>query len=225
MKLHFLTAAAALVLCAVSLPAEDKKFLPGQASNDDIELHGTVLLSPEAIHQAVGAELPEGYIVVRMEATPKIAKPIRISPDDFTLISRKDGDRSSALSPSQIAGRGALVVHPAKSQPGGLGTVTNGPVWGGVGGTQPQKFPGQSNGIGNGGSVENGTAEAHIDTEKGETENPLLAVLKSKAFPDKATQEPLEGLLYFVLETKKLKPKDLGMIYKGAAGRLVIDFQ
>ena len=33
-----------------------------------------------------------------------------ISPDDFTIISRKDGQRSVALSPGQIAGTGALIA-------------------------------------------------------------------------------------------------------------------
>ena len=34
------------------------------------------------------------YIAVRMKVTPKTEKPLRISPDDFTIVSRKDGQRS-----------------------------------------------------------------------------------------------------------------------------------
>jgi hypothetical protein len=41
---------------------------------------------------------------------------------------------------------------------------------------------------------------------------------------DSETKDPVEGLLYFLLEGKN-KPKDLGLIYKGAAGRLAMDFK
>ena len=42
--------------------------------------------------------------------------------------------------------------------------------------------------------------------------------------PDKETKEPVEGLLYFLLEGKN-KAKDLGLLYKGPAGRLAMDFK
>jgi hypothetical protein len=67
--------------------------------------------------------------------------------------------------------------------------------------------------------------EATIDQEKGQPENPLLAVLKAKGVPDIESKEPVEGLLYFALEGRKLKPKDTALVYKGAAGRLVMDFK
>ena len=51
-----------------------------------------------------------------------------------------------------------------------------------------------------------------------------LEALKQKALPDQETKEPLEGLLYFPIEGK-VKPKDLSLIYKGPAGKLVMDFK
>ena len=41
---------------------------------------------------------------------------------------------------------------------------------------------------------------------------------------DVETKEPVEGLIYFLLEGKN-KPKDLGLLYKGPAGHLAMDFK
>ena len=119
-----------LTLISLSLFAQ-KKQLPGQAGNDDVELVGSVIVDREEIKQAVGMDVGAGYVAIRMKVTPKTDKPLAISADDFTIVSRKDGQRSQALSPGQIAGKDALVVKPAATQPGGFGTMTNGPIWGG----------------------------------------------------------------------------------------------
>jgi len=52
----------------------------------------------------------------------------------------------------------------------------------------------------------------------------LQKILESKVLPDTETKEPVEGLLYFLLDGKN-KPKDLGLLYKGPAGRLSMDFK
>jgi hypothetical protein len=213
-----------ILAAALAAFAADKKALPNQAGNDDLELNGTVLIGREEIQTALGADLGTGYVVVKMKATPKTEHAIRVSADDFTLLSRKDGERSTALAPSQIAGRGALVVKAAARQPGGQDTVTNGPIWGGVGAGAPRRLPGSGGGVGNRASVESGTADAKIDDEKGEPVNPLLAILKDKVFPDQETSHPVEGLLYFAIDGK-FKAKDLSLLYKGEAGRLVVDFR
>ncbi len=210
----------ALALSVVAL-AGDKKPLPGQAGNDDIELVGHVMVDREEIKQAVGADIGAGYVAVRMKVTPKTDRPLRISPDDFTIVSRKDGQRSEALSPGQIAGRGALVVKAAPTQPGGYGTTTNGPIWGGIGGA-PRQLPGNRNGVGNAAGADGGV-EANADSGSKEKDNPLLEILKAKQLPDKETQDTEEGLLYFPIDGK-IKPKDLAVIYKGPAGKLVMEF-
>jgi hypothetical protein len=201
--------------------AWDRKPLPGQAGNDDIELAASLVIDRAEVTQAVGADVGAGYIVARVKVSPKTDKPLRISPDDFTIICRKDGQRSQALSPGQIAGVGALVVKPAANQPGGLGTATNGPIWGGVGG------PMSSRGVGNSGGVDGGV-DTKMDNESGKGEkgkdSPLLAALKAKILADKESLEPVEGLLYFPIEGK-VKPKDLAIVYKGPAGKLVMEFE
>jgi hypothetical protein len=197
--------------------AADIKPLPNQAGNDNIELAGTLLMDHQDIQQALGGDLGPGYIVVRIKCTPKNEQSLRIGPDDFTLISRKDGERSPAFTPTQIAGAGALVVKPAAKQPGGDGTRTNGPILGGI------SIGGPRVGAGSGSANKPTATDAKIDDSI--PENPILPLLKEKVLPDKETKESVEGLLYFSMEGNKLKPKDVSMLYKGAGGRLVMEFK
>ncbi|HEY4363665.1 MAG TPA: hypothetical protein VGN17_22050 [Bryobacteraceae bacterium] len=187
----------ALIVLAVSLACAETKPLPNQAGNDDIDLAGTLVLERPAVQSIVGVDLGAGYIVVQITATPKTGKPIRLGPDDFVLLNRKNGERSPALDPAQFGGGGGgLVVKPAAQQPGGDGTRTNGPVWGGV-----------QNRIGDKGAA-----------------TPPPPQLKEKQFPDKESKTPVQGLLYFGLDGK-LKPKDVSLIYDGQAGKLIMEFK
>ena len=194
--------------------AGDQKPLPNQAGNDDIDLQGTAADDSRRHPASAGRQRPGcavGHmIVVRMKVTPKSAKPLRISPDDFTLLSRKDGERSPALSPNQMAGGGTvLVVKPAAKQPGGDGTTVNGPIWGGVAmGRKPA----------------NSNSDTSVSTSTAQEDSPLLKVLTEKSLPDKDIKAPVEGLLYFAIDGK-LKPKDLSLIYQGQGGKLVVDFK
>ena len=71
----------------------ERKQLPGQAGNDEIDLEGSVILLHADVTEAIGSDIGEGYVVVRMKVIPKGPEPLRVGPDDFTLISRKDGQR------------------------------------------------------------------------------------------------------------------------------------
>ena len=203
-----------MILAALIAPAADLKQLPGQAGNDDIDLSASVILTPEEVQQALGADLGMGYLAVRMKATPKTEKPLRIGPDDFTIISRKDGQRSEALLPEEIAGSGGALV--VKSAQGDQNQSKRSVIIGGFGG---------SGGTGNSNAAANAGVEVKAADPKA-ADSPLLAALKAKGFPDKETKEPLEGLLYFRLDGKlKLKPKDVSLLYKGPAGRMIIEFE
>ena len=197
----------------------EKKPLPNQAGNDDVELAGTIILERAEVREALGADLGPGYVTVRMKVTPKTDMALRVSPDDFTLLSRKNGERSPALLPTQIVGKGGLVLKPAAEQPGGDGTRTNGPIWGGV---TPRFGGGGGAAPGKGGKEAAPNTNAPQDSTTEETA--LLAALQGKIFPETETKMPAEGLLYFVLDGK-LKPKDVSLIYKGPAGKLVMDFK
>jgi hypothetical protein len=185
----------------------DLKSLPNQAGNGNIDLSGTAILDSKEIEQVVGAPMEPGYVVVRIKVSPRTPDAIRISADDFTLISRKDGEKSPALVASQIAGPADLVLKQGKAQPstGRMHGISVG-------------------GFGGGSTVDPGKVDVSQSDTKKAPDNPLMKILESKMLPDKETKEPVEGLLYFLLEGKN-KIKDLGLLYTGPAGRLAMDFK
>lgn len=186
----------------------ERKNLPGQAGNDDVDLEGSLVLSHDDVTNAIGSDIGEGYVVVRMKVIPKGTSPLRVGPDDFTMISRKDGQKSTALAPSEIAGKGALVVKRGTSD--------------------GRKSGWSAGGMGGGLGSSPGTVQRDVikgtQIDDNAKEGPALASLTAKVLPDKDTKIPVEGLLYFSI-SGKLKPKDIGLIYKGAAGKLVMEFE
>ena len=174
--------------------AADIKSLPNQAGNGNIDIAGTAIVDPKEIQQLLDVPLPPGYLVVRIKVSPRTSQVIRISPDDFAIVSRKDGERSAALDPGQIGGPANLAL---KSKT----TYSASP---GVGETTVSVAP--------------------ADTKQKAPDDRLQKILESKVLPDTETKEPVEGLLYFLLDGKN-KPKDLGLLYKGPAGRLSMDFK
>jgi hypothetical protein len=161
-----------------------------------------------------------------VKLSPRGDAKIKIDLDDFTLISRNDGQRSQPLAPSQIAGSGALVVVPGQQGGGGGGMMNpnRGPIWGGMPGTGSR--PRRIGGDGETGAVAAPTAtQATVDSGGRTSENPIMDLLKEKALPQKETNEAVSGLLYFFLEGKH-KLKHLEMLYKSPAGRqMVLDFE
>jgi hypothetical protein len=213
---------AILILAAMAGVAADKKGFPGQAGNDNIELVGTVITDHEDIRQALGAELGDGFVVVRVKATPKTDEAMRIGPDDFVLISRKDGDREEAMAPAQITSHSALVIKQDRSGRD-WAQQTNRPGWTGIGGITRTAGPRKS--------ADEKKADPKDDpkiTSAGDSANDdaLLAALTAKELPDKETKGSIEGLLYFSMESSKIKKsKDLSLFYKGSGGRLTMDFK
>ena len=186
----------------------ERKQLPGQAGNDDVDLEGSVILTHEEVTEAIGSDIGEGYIVVRMKVIPKGATPLRVGPDDFTMISRKDGQKCTALAPSEIAGKGTMVVKHGTAD----GSKSS---WG-------------AGGMGAGVGSSPGTVQRDVikgtQMDDNAKESSALGPLTAKILPDKETKTPVEGLLYFSI-SGKLKAKDVALVYKGAAGKLVMEFQ
>ena len=191
--------ATIMFLFVLAAVAADKKAFSGQAGNDNIELTGTLIMGSTDIQQAVGSDLGPGIVVARVKASNKTGDPLRIGPDDFTLISRKDGDRGGALAPGQLAGGSALIVkrdHAGRD----WAQQTNQPGFTGVGGMTKTDKP--------------------LDTT-------LLETLKTKELPDQETKSngSIEGLVYFPLDSAKLKSKDIALIYQGPGGHLTMEFK
>jgi hypothetical protein len=212
-------------LAAGAAALAQNKSLPNQAGNAKLSLRGTAITDRKEIAALLGVDLGPDWIVVKLWAGPETPNPLRLSIDDFTLISRKNGERSGAFAPSAIAGAAAMIVRPGPAQGGQQigGPVSQMPPGLPVpplgGGPLPRASAG---GIGNSGTIEGG--EADIQMQRRRQEDPRLAALEAKAFPEIETKEPVEGLLYFNL-SGKLKPKDLGLLYAGPAGRLAMDFK
>jgi hypothetical protein len=211
-----------LILTGVTALAADKKGYPGQAGNDNIELVGSVITDHEEIRQALGAELGEGFVLVRVKVTPKTDESMRIGPSDFVLISRKDGDREEAMAPAQITSHSALTIKQDRSGRD-WAQQTNRPGWTGIGGISRTAGPRKG--------AEEKKADAKDEPKVTPAENTanddaLLAVLTAKQLPDKDTKGSIEGLLYFSMESSKIKKsKDLSLLYKGSGGRLTMDFK
>ena len=110
---------------------------------------------------------------------------------------------------------------PSGASGGMLGN--RGPMWGGMPGTgtRPRRIGGDGESVAGAGAP--GQAEAKVITGDGQKDNPLLAVLKAKILPEGETSETVSGQLYFILEGKH-KLKDLDLIYKTSAGKLILDF-
>lgn len=196
-----------LLLATAIWAGKPKTTGPFKNENQSVEISATIILDRDEIKQLVGSDLDGHYILVNVTVTPKYGKEVEVRRDDFILKTNKDGERSIPYVGSQIAGKGALVV----TQKAGQGT-SGGPQFGGYG---------YGGGVG-GGPSQITEAEAKINSgAKGDA--PLVKALDDKLLPDKKTEAPVSGLLYFPLE--KQKQKDLELYYNTPDGRLSIRFR
>jgi len=193
------------LLVGVCLQAGKKPVPPVSArgENQEIVINATLYVDPEAVKGLLGNDLEGHYIVAAVKVEPKYGKEVAIDRDDFVLKTDKDGERTKPFAPTQIAGRGALVVRQVS---GGGGVMGESGI-----GMGPLGYPGSGGGFGNGGSGDTSVAEAKVDNGTGQKENPLVKVLADKILQEKKTDQPVSGLLYFPMEKQKVK--DLVLIY------------
>jgi len=177
------------------------KSTPHSGENDVVEITATAIADPESVKEVLGSDLGGHYILMDVQIAPKEGRKVNIRLDDFVLRTDKDGEKTGPFQPSQIAGRGSLVV----TETGGGGRSSFGV-----------------------GPMSLGTAnikEAHSTMKSGANEkpDPILDVLKQKILPEKETEAPVSGLLYFPMEKQKLK--DLELIYTTSEGKLRVRFK
>jgi hypothetical protein len=219
-----------ITLCGLLIVAPilaGTKRLPGPATsgNDIVDVYATVITDKEEVTKLLGMDPGMSLIVVDVKFAPKADNKLRLDRDDFTLLSAKDGQRSQPLEPGQIAGKGAIVVSSVGVRGSG-GTMgdSGGPVWNRVPGTGPFGRPQGATGVGNSSTVTE--AKATVSNTTDQKPNPLLDALKAKLLPQKEeTNDAVSGLLYFLLDGKTPKTKDLSLIYKSPQGRLIVDFK
>jgi len=194
--------------------AAKKTTATARGENDDVILNVTIYIDSASVKEALGDDLGGHYIVAQVKVEPKYTKEITLDRDDFILRTDKDGDRTKPMAPSQIAGRGSLVLTGTQG-PGGLGAERSrgwslgGPI--GMGG----------GGIGAGGGADTSGVKATM--ENSEKENPLKKLLDAKVLPEKKIEEPVTGFLFFPMENQKIK--DLEMLYGGKENRVRMRFK
>lgn len=165
--------------------AADKRIV-GTAigENQDLILHVTLYLDAASVNQVVGTDLGGHFFVADVRIEPKYGKEITIDRDDFVLRTDKDGEKTTPFAPSEIAGRGTLVVKQQRIG-GNEGSIL-------YGGVAPQV---------------NGPAVF----KDGKPDDPLEKNLSAKVLAEKKTDQPASGLLYFSMDKQKLK--DLELMY------------
>jgi len=209
-----------LALVGLAAAGNPAKVGEGRGENESVVIKATVYSTPEAVKEILGTDLGGYYVVVAVDLNPRFGKEVVISRDDFVLKTDKNGEKTTPFAPSQIAGRGALVVS---SRGGGGGAMrnNNGPILGGIPGTGT--VPHRTGGDGDtyGGAPQPDTASARSRAKAGDSS--LVKLLEEKALPEAKTDHPVSGLLYFPMD--KQKPKDLELRYNAVSDdKLVMRF-
>jgi hypothetical protein len=205
---------AFLLASALLVSAAKKTTASGRGENEDLILNVTIYIDSVAVREALGDDLAGHYIVAQVKVEPKYTKEITIDRDDFVLRTDKDGDRTKPMAPSQVAGRGGLVLT-RNDGPGGLGAErSRGWSIGGMG------MGGGGRGTG---GPENTGVKASTEKSDKEKESPLKILLDAKVLPEKKIEEPTTGFLFFPMENQKMK--DLELVYGGRENRIRIRFK
>jgi len=191
------------------------------SANDNVEITATITLDEDDIAKKLGADPGKGIALMEVRVTPKTDKPLRVSPDDFYLLSHNDGQRSQPFEPEQLAGRGGLVLAQGAGTGGGLSKSPGAPIGTGPTG-RVQRMPGSGNGIGNMGSTPGDLKTQTNDKDRGNSA--LLAAIKAKQLPDTTTVDELSGYLLFPLDGKH-KVKNMALLYRGQAGHIDLEFE
>jgi hypothetical protein len=205
----------ALVLGLSLLLTAAKKENPAMARGENLDLILTVTLydDPAAVKELLGTDLEGHYIVADVRVEPKYGKEIIIDHNDFVLRTFKDGEKSTPFEPNQVAGKDAITLtHGPSEGAGSPGMVTAGPI----------VLRGGGLGAGKGKS---GDGDPKVTVPEGapEKDNPLKKLLAEKILPEKKTDQPAAGLLYFPME--KQKRKDLQLTYGGRDNRINLVFK
>ena len=198
----------AVVFACVALAAHKPQPTPtNKTGNAMVELTATLYADPATIQDLLGSDLGGYYVVLDVRLAPRNGEKVKVLRDDFQLRSDRDGEKSKPFSPSQIAGKGAMIVTPT----GNGGNKTGFGI--GLGGL----------GMGTGGT-QGVTNTAKMDKGAKNKESPLLGTLKEKMLAEKETDQPASGLLVFPMDPKQ-KNKDLELTYAGPGSRLTLRFR
>jgi hypothetical protein len=204
---------ALFLVPALFLTAAAKKTVAtAKGENEDLILTVTLYINPADLKELIGSNLDGHYTVAEVKVEPKYGKEISLDRDDFQLRTDNDGEKAKPYAASQIAGPGVLVL--SEDEGDGKAKKSKGWSMGGIG-----------MGVGGGGGSEGpkGPTKATMKDKDSDQRTPLEKVLDSKILPEKKTDQPVTGLLYFPLEKQKMK--DLELIYGGKENRISLRFK
>lgn len=203
MKLFVLLPVALGVAFAAHKPQPTPTVKTGNA---DVELTATLYADASAIEQLVGSDLGGYYVVIDVKLAPKNNEKVKIWRDDFQLRTDRDGEKAKPYAPSQIAGKGALIVSQTED---GQSRTSFGIGIGGIG-------------MGPGSAQPENTAK--MDRGSKSKEAPVLDTLNKKVLKEQETDQPVSGLLFFPMAPKQ-KVKDLQLTYAGPGSKLLLRFR
>src|SRR5271165_2045742 len=205
-----------LFLVAGSLFASKKIISPtSTAGNDNVDITVILTLAESEVTEKLGVDAGPGIVLAEVRVANKTDHAIQVSPDDFILLAHDDGERAHAFTPNEIAGKGAMVLKTAPSRTGSIGAQPASTVVAGI--YIPRKSTpakDSKDAVDNSGQMDDKSA----GNEK------LLEALKAKQLKGGDTTDSVKGYLYFPLDGKH-KLKNMAVLYRGAAGRLDLEFE
>ncbi len=208
-----------LLLCALPASAEwlSERF-------DDAEISVRLVRDANDLISLLGTDLDRDYVLAEVKVRPLYNSNVILTREDFIMRSRRNNERSTAMSPEEIAGGSVLVMGSKRVGTGSPGVYSqeNDPVIiGGTPGTgtRPRTLGGQGQSFGGG---RGGDQELTVNAEQRET-TPLLERLQQHELPIGETREPVRGYLYFQVPPKH-KLKHYQFTYDGNVGEFSVGF-
>lgn len=191
---------------------------------DDAVISVRLVRAANDLRSLLGTDLEGDYVLAEVKVRPLYNSEVTLTREDFTIRSRRNNERSSAMSPDEIAGSAVLVMGSKRVRTGSPGVYAqeNDPVViGGVPGTdtRPRTLGGQGRSLGN---ARRGEVDLTVNVEE-QTTTPLLERLRQHELPIGGTRETVQGYLYFQVPSKH-KLKHYQFTYDGDAGEFSGDF-
>jgi hypothetical protein len=217
-------AECALLIAAVAPAAAQTQW--ASARLQDVEFRARLIQEPEQIHALLGNDLYKEFMLVEVEIKPLYDTKLQLNRNDFLLRSRADNEKSSAQSPSRIAGAGVFSVEQKRTGGGGVFGQSNDPliIGGAPGtGTTPGRIDRVPNAIGSGSA---GQAETVVRQTESDAPQTLQGRLESLELPfaETGADEDLHGYLYFQVDPDN-KLKHIVFYYDGVHGAFQVHFE
>jgi hypothetical protein len=209
--------AAVLTACVAlaAWPAGKKAIAEARGENEDLIVTATLYYSPAEVKELLGNDLGGHFVVADVKIEPKYGKEASVYRDDFVLRDIETVEKSTPYAPSQIAGRATLVVRRTGDREDGTakkGEKRSSVSLGGIMGTgSPGTVVGDAN---LGAKMQNADEPKDAALEK---------LLNERQLPEKKSDKPVAGLLYFAFE--KIKLKDMELDYGPKPNRIVMKFK